>query len=82
MPRGIFERTKAIREKMRLAKLGKKRKPLSKEWKEKIKKGLIGNKNSLGTNPSKETREKMGAYWKGRKRPKQQGENHLEEKRK
>jgi len=34
----------------------------------KMRVALKGNKNSLGVKPSKETREKIGKYWKGRKR--------------
>lgn len=35
---------------------------------EKLRRALRGNKNSLGVVPSKETREKIGSYWRGRKR--------------
>lgn len=40
----------------------------SEEHISKLKVALKGNKNSLGVVPSKETREKIGFYWRGKKR--------------
>jgi hypothetical protein len=56
-------------EKMRLARLGKKRAPFSAEWRAKLSASLLGNKRSLRYKHTEEAKEKISMATKGENHP-------------